>query len=80
MLSLSSADLFLNSQEHVHRLLKQFGPYSVVPDLGRKCYQQKTKVDASMVRVTVVPTKSDSDIILCLGLLSKQITCTRHLI
>ena len=79
MHSLSSADLFLNSQEHVQGL-KQFGPYSVVPDLGRKSHQQKTKVDASMVRVTVVPTKSDSDIILCLGLLSKQITCTRHLI
>ena len=30
------------------------------------------------VRVTVVPTKSDNDIILCLQLLSMTLTCTRH--
>ena len=29
--------------------------------------------------VTVVPTKSDSDVILCLQLLSKTLTCTLHL-
>ena len=28
---------------------------------------------------TVVPTKSDSDVILCLQLLSKTLTCTLHL-
>ena len=28
---------------------------------------------------TVVPTKSDSDILLCLQLLSKILTCTLHL-
>ena len=27
----------------------------------------------------VVPTKSDSDIIFCLQLVSKTLTCTRHL-
>ena len=29
--------------------------------------------------VTVVPTKSDSDVIFCLKLLSKTLTCTLHL-
>ena len=29
--------------------------------------------------ITVVPTKSDSDIIFCLRLLSKILTCTPHL-
>ena len=29
--------------------------------------------------ITVVPTKSDSDTILCLQLLSKILTCTLHL-
>ena len=28
---------------------------------------------------TVVPTKSDSDVRLCLQLLSKKLTCTLHL-
>ena len=28
---------------------------------------------------TVVPTKSDSDVIFCLQLLSKTLTCTLHL-
>ena len=28
---------------------------------------------------TVVPNKSDSDVILCLQLLSKTLTCTLHL-
>ena len=28
---------------------------------------------------TVMPTKSDSDVILCLQLLSKTLTCTLHL-
>ena len=31
-------------------------------------------------KVTVAPTKSDSDGILCLQLLTKQLTCTIHLI
>ena len=30
-------------------------------------------------RPTVVPGKSDSDVILCLHLLSKTLTCTLHL-
>ena len=30
-------------------------------------------------QVTVVPTKSDSDVILCLQLLSKKLTCILHL-
>ena len=30
-------------------------------------------------RATVVPTKSDSDVILCLQLLSKTLKCTLHL-
>ena len=29
--------------------------------------------------LTVVPTKSDSDVIFCLQLLSKTLTCTHHL-
>ena len=29
--------------------------------------------------VTVVPTKSDSDVIFCLQLLSETLTCTLHL-
>ena len=29
--------------------------------------------------ITVVPTKSDSDVIFCLQLLSKILTCTLHL-
>ena len=28
---------------------------------------------------TVVPTKSDSDVVFCLQLLSKTLTCTHHL-
>ena len=28
---------------------------------------------------TVVPTKSDSDVLFCLQLLSKTLTCTHHL-
>ena len=34
--------------------------------------------DAEKV-TTVVPTKSDSDVILCLHLLSETLTCTLHL-
>ena len=30
-------------------------------------------------KATVVPTKSDSDVILCLQLLSKTLSCTLHL-
>ena len=30
-------------------------------------------------QITVVPTKSDSDVIFCLQLLSKTLTCTLHL-
>ena len=30
-------------------------------------------------RATVVPTKNDSDVILCLQTLSKTLTCTLHL-
>ena len=30
------------------------------------------------VAATVMPTKSDSDVILCLQLLSKTLTCTLH--
>ena len=42
------------------------------------------KADTSVLKVraylyTVVPTKCDSDIILCLQLLSKTLTCTLHL-
>ena len=29
--------------------------------------------------ITVMPTKSDSDVVLCLQLLSKTLTCTLHL-
>ena len=32
-----------------------------------------------MVRAIVVPNKSDSDVIFCLQLLSKTLTCTLHL-
>ena len=39
-----------------------------------KDHQQRTKLAA-----TVVPTKSDSDVIFCLQLLSKTLTCTLHL-
>ena len=34
----------------------------------------------SLVPFTVMPTKSDSDIIFCLQLLSQILTCTSHLI
>ena len=33
----------------------------------------------TMIQPTVVPTKSDNDIIFCLQLLIKTITCTLHL-
>ena len=33
---------------------------------------------ARMVTITVVPTKSDSDVILCLQLLSLTLMCTLH--
>ena len=33
----------------------------------------------SLLATTVVPTKSDSDVIFCLRLLSKTLTCTLHL-
>ena len=37
------------------------------------------RMDRRSVNSTVVPTKSDSDVILCLQLLSKTLTCTLHL-
>ena len=36
-------------------------------------------LNALIAGITVVPTKSDSDVILCLQLLSKTLTCTLHL-
>ena len=38
----------------------------------------KKKVTVSDLFATVVPTKSDSDVIFCLHLLSKTLTCTLH--
>ena len=35
---------------------------------------------SAVATTTVVPTKSDSDTIFCLQLLSKALICTRHLI
>ena len=32
-----------------------------------------------LINATVVPTKNDSDVIFCLQLLSKTLTCTLHL-
>ena len=45
------------------------------------CMQQRQVVSLRGLanRATVVPTKSDSDLILCLQLLSKTLTCTLHL-
>ena len=37
------------------------------------------KLDIKRHSPTVMPTKSDSDVILCLELLSKTQTCTLHL-
>ena len=34
------------------------------------------QTDYHLAKSTVVPTKSDSDVILCLQLLSKTLTCT----
>ena len=36
-------------------------------------------VRVSLPRSTVAPTKSDSDVIFCLQLLGKTLTCTHHL-
>ena len=38
-----------------------------------------SSLENSFEEATVVPTKSDSDVILCLQLLSKTQTCTLHL-
>ena len=46
---------------------------NVGPDPGPICLQVKKHA------TTVVPTKSDGDIILCLPLLSKTLTGTLHL-
>ena len=34
------------------------------------------QTDYNLAKSTVVPTKSDSDVIICLQLLSKTLTCT----
>ena len=39
----------------------------------------RAKQRDGMIIVTVVPTKSDSDVMFCLQLLSKTLTCTLHL-
>ena len=45
-----------------------------------KTFWLKTKISGKhQNKPTVVPTKSDSDVILCLQLLSKTLTCTCHL-
>ena len=36
-------------------------------------------VECSLAATTVVPAKSDSDVVFCLQLLSKTLTCTLHL-
>ena len=38
----------------------------------------KTYFDKRINTCTVVPTKSDSDVVFCLHLLSKTLTCTLH--
>ena len=38
-----------------------------------------TKSRINNMHITVVPTKSESDILFCLQLLSKTLTCTLHL-
>ena len=40
---------------------------------------RKSEYTEMRLFATVVPTKSDSDVILCLQLLSKTLTCTLHL-
>ena len=37
------------------------------------------KKEVVVAKCTVVPTKSDSDVIFCLQLLSKTLTCTLYL-
>ena len=41
--------------------------------------KKEKKKNHSCTNGTVVPTKSDRDVILCLQLLSKILTCTIHL-
>ena len=42
-------------------------------------FSKLNKSRLSQTRITVVPTKNDSDVILCLQLLSKALTCDHHL-
>ena len=44
-----------------------------------RLFISKQTANAYMVLPSVVPTKSDSDVILCLQLLSKTLTCTLYL-
>ena len=45
---------------------------------GQLSFSDRIMTTSSMIN-TVVPTKSDSDVILCLQLLSKTLTCTLYL-
>ena len=44
-----------------------------------RCLRDTKLFNDKITYATVVPTKSDSDVILCLQLLSKIQTCTLHL-
>ena len=68
-----------------HLGVKKIGPRSgptfgrlVGPDPCSICSQMLSADDTRRQRVTVVPTKSDSDVMLCLQLLSKTLPCTLH--
>ena len=53
------------------------------PCYNEMCYNRDCSVYFAriflIIHGTVLPTKSDSDVILCLQLLSKTLTCTLHL-
>ena len=47
--------------------------------MSGKPFWQKQRKEMCEDTTAVVPTKSDSDVILCIQLLSKTLTCTLHL-
>ena len=71
---------------HALFFIKKFVTSSCGPDNQHfNCEQKKKSVrnfrtfTLKSLSSTVVPTKSDSDVKLCLQLLSKTLTCTLHL-
>ena len=72
---------FTVSEKSINILLQEIRPrdngnYRIYAYLGRKV---SPKISAQLQLGNVVPTKSDSDVIFCLQLLSKTLTSTLHL-